>query len=342
VDKRELAAQGVMLLDREAVESFLTLDEAIDCVAEAYAALYSDGAIQPPVVNLALPDKEGEVDVKTGYLRKDDVVSVKVASGFYRNQELYGLPTGAGAVLLIDADTGFPLALMDGSFITAIRTGAAGAVAAKYLVRPEAKVACILGAGTQGRLQLLALTHALSNLRKVFIYDKHIEAVEAFVDEMGEATGLPVRPVAPNLLEVVKGADVVVTATPCTYPLIWYEWLRPGLHITAIGADGPGKQELDPAILGNAKVVVDSWEQASRIGECQHAVSTGSLKPDGSGIYAEIGAIVAGKHPGRTSAEDITVFDATGVAVQDVAVAAQVYRRAREAGHDQYFKLREL
>ncbi|MCR4398727.1 MAG: ornithine cyclodeaminase family protein [Firmicutes bacterium] len=330
-DKRTAINPGIVLLDRREVESLLSLDEVIECVESAYAEHYRGNTILPPVVNLALHEQDGEIDVKTGYMKAHGLVGVKVASGFYRNEKQFGIPSGAAVILLEDAETGFPLAFMDGSHITTVRTGAAGAVGAKYLARPESETVCLVGAGEQARIQLLSLVRVLPRLKRAIVFNRNPGKAWSFAREMAARVGLDIVPVE-SAEAGVREADIVVTVTPSTSPLVMRGWLRPGTHVNAIGSDGPGKQELDPLILRDAKVVVDSWQQASAIGECQHGVKAGFLPPDGSGIWGEIGAIAAGAKPGRQSRDEITVFDCTGMAVQDVATAALVYRRALERG----------
>ncbi len=336
--KSEVVERGVMLLDRAAVRDLLDMDEAIEEVARGYAELAAGTAVVPPVVNLVIPDADGELDVKTGYSPRMKLIGVKAASGFYRNRELHGLPTGAAAILLFDGETGFPLAVMDGGYITTVRTGAAGAVAARHLARAGSETACILGAGTQGKIQLLGLAKVLSKLRTVFVHDADPRASAEYVKEMTGTTGLDVR-VAASLEEAVRRSDIVVTATPSRSAQIERAWVRQGTHLNAIGSDGPGKQELDPAILRDARVVADSWAQAKLIGECQHAVREGFLAEDGSTLWAEIGEITGGRKSGRQSEEEITVFDATGVAILDVVTAGLVYGRALERGSAAFFPL---
>ena len=232
---------------------------------------------------------------------------------------------------------------MDGGYITTVRTGAAGAVGAKYLARPDAQTVFILGAGNQARIQLIGLLEVLGQLKKVYVHSPVDDGHFAYAREMQEKTGLEIVPVEREMVpEAVSQADVIVTVTPSREARILREWVSPGTHINAIGSDGPGKQELDPAILRDAKVVADSFRQTARLGECQHAVRAGYMDLDGRGLYAEIGEIAGGEKCGREDAQEITVFDATGMAVLDVAAASIVYELSTQNGDASYFPMVHL
>jgi len=230
-------------------------------------------------------------------------------------------------IVLIDPETGRPLAIMDGTHITNMRTGAAGGIAAKYLARRNSKVIGIVGAGAQARTQLLALNEVFK-IEEVRICARTIVECEKFVRDM-EYLGLKFF-IKNNVKEAVEGCDILVTATPVTQPIVKNEWITAGMHINAIGADAPGKEELDPEILRRAKVVVDDYEQACHYGELNVPFSKGIFRREQ--IYAELGEIIAGKKAGRTSDEEMTVFDSTGLAIQDLAAATLVYEKAKKLG----------
>jgi alanine dehydrogenase len=220
-----------------------------------------------------------------------------------------------------------PLAIMDGSYITAYRTGAAGAIAASVLAREDATRVGVIGAGTQGRMQILALKERF-DLQEIRVWDIEENIAKNYVTEMSKALGIDVS-YSTSREEVVRGSDIVVTVTPSKKALVEKDWIEKGMHINAIGADGPGKQELDPAIVGLAdKVVVDSLAQCRRIGEIQHALSQGLIREED--VHAEIGEILIGKKIGRESKDEITLFDSTGLAAQDIAAAHVVLKAARE------------
>jgi ornithine cyclodeaminase len=244
-------------------------------------------------------------------------------------------------VLVFDAATGVPAALLlDNGFITDQRTGAAGAVAARHLSRQDARVVGVVGCGNQARYQLLslALVRAFGEAR---IYGRNPEKARACAGELGRHPGMPPGcrvGVVGSVREAVEGADIVVTVTASREPLVRSEWLRPGMHITAVGSDGPDKQELDVAVLARADVLVaDSRAQCLRLGEIHHAVERGAIAE--SRITAELGAITAGRAPGRTSASQITVCDLTGVGVQDVAAVTVIMERAKTAGRGERIAL---
>ena len=237
----------------------------------------------------------------------------------------YGLPSVIGVILIADGSNGMPLAIMDGTHVGAYRTGAAGGVAAKYLARKESEKVAIIGTGNQGRLQLMALLENF-DIRKVYAYDRDKARRAAYAEEMTRKTGVEVVSLD-EPRKAVAQADIVVTATPATEAIVFDEWVRPGTHINAIGADMPGKQELDPLIFKRAKAVVDLREQCVEIGEIQNPIREGVITE--LDIYAEIGEIVAGKRKGRLEDNEITVFDSTGLGIQDVGAAYRAYVNAK-------------
>jgi ornithine cyclodeaminase/alanine dehydrogenase len=268
----------------------------------------------------------GEVDIKSGFVEDFDLIGTKIASGYYDNHKL-GLPPGMAVIVLLDLKTSMPLAIMDGSYITSYRTGAAGAVAASVLARKDSTKIGIIGAGTQGRMQVLALRE-LFQLEEIRVWDIEEKMATKYSTEMAELLGISVKHFT-NREEVVRGSDIVVTVTPSKKELVNKDWIERGMHINAIGADGPGKQELDPGIMKLAdKVVVDSLAQCKRIGEIQHALALGLIKEQD--VHGEIGEILIGKKVGRESDNEITLFDSTGLAAQDIAAAHVVLEAAKE------------
>jgi ornithine cyclodeaminase/alanine dehydrogenase len=302
------------------------MEKAIQAVRDVYIA-YANKRVQiAPVAHLDVKQYNGEVDIKSGFVEDFGLIGTKIATGFYDNHKL-GLPSGVAVIVLMDLKTSMPLALMDGTYITACRTGAAGAVAASVLARKDSKVVGIVGAGTQARMQVLALRELFS-LEEVRVWDKYENMARKYAEEMPEILGFKVRQ-ENNIADVVSGADIVVTVTPSREILVMEEWIENGTHINAIGADGPGKQELDPRIVKRAdKVVVDSLNQCKRIGEIQHALSQGLIQE--KDVHAEIGQILIGDKIGRESDEEITLFDSTGIAAQDIAAAHVVLQVAKE------------
>jgi alanine dehydrogenase len=213
---------------------------------------------------------------------------------------------------------------MDGTYITQMRTGAAGGIAAKYLSREDSKAAGFIGAGVQAESQLEALLITRPGISRIAAYDINETNVKRFADEARTKYGFKVEKTT-SVKEAVEATDIVVTTTPVRTPIVKAEHIRKGTHINAIGADAPGKQELETKILETARIVIDNWEQASHGGEINVALSKGIISR--GNIYADLGEIVTGKKPGRESSEQITVFDSTGLAIQDIAAASYIYRK---------------
>ena len=302
------------------------MKRTIEAVKEAYMA-FAKGRVQmPPVMHLDVEKYNGEIDIKSGFVEDFNLIGTKIASGYYDNHKL-GLPPGMAVIVLLDLKTSMPLAIMDGSYITAYRTGAAGAVAASVLARKNSTKVGVIGAGTQGRMQILALKE-IFQLEEIRVWDIEGKMATKYASEMSKLLGIKVKNFT-DREEVVGGSDIVVTVTPSKKALVKKEWIEKGMHINAIGADGPGKQEMDPAIVKLAdKIVVDSLTQCRRIGEIQHALSLGLIKE--SDVHGEIGEILIGKKVGRESDDEITFFDSTGLAAQDIAAAHVVLEAARE------------
>jgi ectoine utilization protein EutC len=315
----------VRVLLEEEVRGLIGPAAALAAVREAFAALGRGEATLPGVIGFDVPAHRGEVHVKGAYLHGQPYYSIKEAAGFYANPER-GLPAGSGLVLVFDATTGFLAAvLFDNGYLTELRTGSAGALAADLLARRRIGRVAVIGAGSQARYQVEALG-LVRRPESVTVFDRTPARAAAYAREMQERMGLPFAAAA-SAREAVEGADVVITATPSRAPIVRAEWLGPGAHVTAVGADGPDKQELEPAVLARAdKVVVDRLDQCLRLGELHHAVEAGLLTP--AGVWAELGELAAGTKPGRESEDEITVADLTGVGIQDAAVANVVVAEA--------------
>src|SRR5215208_1422870 len=319
---------GTLILKRSEVASLLNLGECIRAVEEAFR-LNEEGQSLPPGVLETLTGGGG-FHIKAAGLRLAGrtYYAAKVNANFPQNMGRWGLPTIQGIVALYDGESGYPLALLDSIEITVLRTGAATAVAAKYLARPDSKVVTVCGCGVQGRVQLKSLAQVL-RLDRVYAYDQVGALSGRFADEMSEALGLEVIPVT-DLPGAAGGSDVCVTCTTSRLPFLKWEHVRAGAFVAAVGADNPLKQELDPGLMAANKVVVDILEQCAAIGDLHHAIEAGVMGK--SDVYAELGGIVAGRIPGRTSEEETFIFDSTGTALQDVAAARVVYEKALESG----------
>ena len=301
---------------------------AIDCVEQAFLALATKPVAMPPILRLDIPEHNGEVDVKTAYVPGLDGFAIKISPGFFDNPKL-GLPSLNGLMVLFSARTGLVEALLlDNGYLTDVRTAAAGAVAARHLARPEASVAAILGAGVQARLQLEALT-LVRPIREARIWARNLEKSTAAARELTDSLGIPVRPES-AVASAVRDADVIVTTTPATAPILLAEHLAPGQHVTAMGSDSEHKNEIAPEALERADLYVpDSLSQVRRLGELHHAIEAGVFAADQT--FPELGAIIAGHAHGRTSADAITVCDLTGTGVQDTAIATLAKARADAA-----------
>jgi alanine dehydrogenase len=283
-----------------------------------------------PICVLETLTPDGGFHIKTAGLRLagGSYFAAKVNANFPLNHERFGLPTIQGVVVLCDAERGRPLAVMDSMELTALRTAAATGVAARHLARPDSKVATVCGCGVQGRVQLRALALVLG-LEKVFAFDSDGARAEGFAREMSDELGVEVVSAA-DLRKAVAASAVCVTCTPSRRPLLMRGDVRPGTFVAAVGADNPLKQEIDPALMASGKIVADILEQCAAIGDLRHALEAGAVTKDD--VYAELGEIAAGRKPGRTSAEEIVIFDSTGTALQDVAAAAAVYEKALRSG----------
>jgi alanine dehydrogenase len=318
-----MSGRSTLLVGKALVSKVLTIEAAVQAVEEAFRA-YGEGCVQMPSKSY-LSFEKGDLRCMPAYIPDLGLATVKNVSVHPQNRDL---PTVMGTVSVIDPETGFPLAIMDGTYLTAMRTGAAGGVAAKYLARPDSTVAGFVGAGVQAATQLAALLVTMPAIRQVLVSDIDERRAARFAEAATARHGLQAR--AAPLGEVVSSCDVLTTVTPVRKPIVRRADVRPGLHINAIGADAPGKQELEVEILRDAAVVIDSWEQGSHGGEINVAVSRGLFGRDD--VHADIGEVVSGRKPGRESADQITVFDSTGLAIQDCACAAHVYRALAAGG----------
>lgn len=319
----------MLFLSESEIRGAVTLAEAIPAVEESFVAYTRKTASVPGVIHLDVPERQGEVHVKGAYLFGAQEFVIKVASGFYQNRTR-NLPPGSGLMMVFSAETGFPLALLvDNAYLTDLRTAAAGAVAAKHMAREDVEQVAVLGAGVQGRLQIEALA-CVRKFDRVRIYDHHTTNVVRYVADMRNRVDAEVI-AASTVEEALRGSRIVVTCTPSRQPLVKANWVEPGTHVTAMGSDGPDKQELEARLLVRAdRLVADSLAQCARFGEIHHALEAGLLLEED--VDGELGQVVCGDIPGRGNAEEITVCDLTGVGVQDAAIAGLVYRRARERG----------
>ena len=313
------------------MKKLLTFEEVTDAVESAFRMKGRGHTQMPSKQYLFMKKYNGDVRTMPAYLEETDVVAVKVVNSHPENRK-HGLPTVMATIILVDPRTGAPVAIMGGTWITALRTGAAGAVAAKYLARSNPKTVGVVGAGTQARTQLMGLQTVFKTIEKVRVWDLNEKAAMKYTKEMTKKYSRSKVCSVKSIKEAVQDADIIVTATPSRKPLVSAEWINSGTHITCVGADAPGKQELDPAILVKSKIVVDDWSQSCHSGEINVPFAKGIIKKED--VWGDICEIAAGLKAGRTSPEEITVFTSTGLAIQDAATADIVYRKALKKGID--------
>jgi alanine dehydrogenase len=326
---------STLLLDRNDIASLLSLGDCIKAVEEAFRVHAEGKSLTPGLLHTDAPN--GEFHVKAGGFKEPTpYFALKANAGFFKNAECFGLPNIQGLILLYSAETGVPLAVMDSGGITVKRTGAATAVAARYLARRESKVVTVCGCGTQGRIQIRALTEVLP-VERVNAFSIDEGEAREFVTQMSSELSIPIHQTS-NLSEAVRECDVCVTCTPSRKFFIEQSYVAPGTLVIAMGADSPEKQEIDPRLVATSAVVVDLLAQCVEVGELHHAVMAGLMKPDE--VRAELGDIIAGHAPGRVSEEEIVVFDSTGTALQDAAAAVLAYERATAAGRGRLFEFR--
>jgi len=304
-------------------------NESLKAVEQSFVSLSDGEATVPPIMMIPVPERTGEVDVKSAYVHGLDSFAIKIASGFYENPQL-GLPSSSGLMVIVSAETGFVQAiLLDNGYLTDVRTGLAGAIAAKYLAKDSIETAGVIGVGAQARYQMRALK-LVRDYRRLLVYGRRSEEVERYISEVSSALSVEVLK-AGSAEEVVRNSDVVVTTTPARTPFLRPEWLHPGLHITAMGADSEDKQELFSEVLARAdRLVCDRKSQCLRLGESHHGIEAKVISEDSP--LTELGEIIAGRKPGRESDEQITVCDLTGVGVQDTAIALLAHKKSAERG----------
>ncbi|MEO0566495.1 MAG: ornithine cyclodeaminase family protein [Pseudomonadota bacterium] len=318
----------VAILTEEDVRRCAKMDEAaLAAVEKAFVWLSEDKVEMPPIMHVGVTEHDGDVDIKSAYVKGQPSIAVKVAAGFFGNMK-QGLPNSSGMVVVVSAKTGrCEAVILDNCYLTDLRTGLAGAVAAQQLARSDARVLGVIGAGVQARFQAEAFA-LVRPLSKIIVAARAQDQLDAYKREMAEKLGVEVETTS-SIEHAVRGSDAIVTTTPSKAPLIKAEWLRAGQHITAMGSDLPGKQELDPAILTRADVVVaDKPEQSRTHGELQHLNDEAAVQV----TVQSLGDVIRGDGAGRTSQDHITVCDLSGIGVQDTAIALHVLQSAEAQG----------
>ena len=321
----------VTILTEKDIRRCVQMDEdALEIVAEGFTKLTRGEVTLPPILRIDVPENNGEVDVKTAYIHGLDNFAIKIAAGFLDNH-LLGLPTGSGMMVVVSAKTGNPEAiLLDNGYLTDVRTGIAGAIAAQYLACENIKTAGVIGSGAQACYQMRALK-LVRDFQVLMVYGVVPEDVDQYAAEMREELGVEVIK-AQDAESVVRQSEIVVTSTPSREPYLKAEWLHPGLHITCMGSDAEHKQELHADVFERVDLIAcDRKSQVFRLGELHHALYQGFISLQDEII--ELGELTSGKLPGRRSDNQITICDLTGVGVQDTQIARLAYQRAVERGY---------
>lgn len=313
----------MLILNQKQVKEALPLSKIEEVIKEIEKAfsLYDKGEIQmPPKSYLYFKKYKGDLRIMPAYAPSLKIAGTKIVNVHPDNPKK-GMPTVMAVVVLNDAETGVPLALIDATYLTGLRTGLAGAVAVKHLARENAKTLGVVGAGKQALFQIMALSK-VRRIEEIFVYDINENNIDKLSQELKQV-GIEIKKAD---LEKTAKQDILVTTTPSREPIIKKEWILPGTHINAIGADAKGKQELESGILKKAKIIIDNWEQASHSGEINVPLSKGLIEKED--IYASLGEVINSKK-GRENEKEITIFDSTGLAIQDLFTANLVYKNAK-------------
>ena len=317
----------VLMLTRADVMSVLQMDDCIDILEQAFTEFANGTADLPLRIGITAPD--GLNLYMPAYLKEMNALACKVVSVYKQNPQKHNLPTTIGKVLLQDPATGDVLSIMDGGYLTAVRTGAVSGLATKFLAREgKGQIAAIFGAGVQARMQLWAVCEA-RDISKALVYDTYPETAKDFAETMGTKLGIPIE-IAETAAAMLE-ADVICTATSSPTPIFDGSKVKPGTHVNGIGSHSPGARELDTAIIKRSLLIADSYEAClNEAGDIMLPIQEGAITADH--IHADLGEIVTGRKAARTSAEQITLFKSNGLAIQDSATAFLVYRKAKAAG----------
>ena len=317
---------NIKILTEAELRQLVPLDlAAIDCVEQGFRALAEGKVVMPPIMSMPIQEHNGEICVKAAYVPGLDSFAVKMSPGFFDNPRI-GLPSSSGMMVLFSSQTGMLEALLlDNGYLTDVRTAAAGAVSARHLAREEAATACVIGAGMQARLQLKALA-LVRPITSAVIWARTAAKAASLAAELSEELGFDVT-ADTDIATAVAAADVVITTTPASTPLVRAEWLRPGQLIIAMGSDQEHKCELEPACLTRADLYVpDAQSQTAERGELRPALAAGIVSAEQR--FADLGQISAGMAPGRRDAQAIVIADLTGTGVQDTAIATFALQRS--------------
>src|SRR5215510_7539309 len=316
----------MLLLSEKQVKTLIDIDELIETLERAHVQYSTGRAVMPVRLVVPLPQIQGRITSMPGFLNDDKALGMKVVTYFQENPQR-GLPSILATIMLFSAETGKMIAAMAGSYITAIRTACASAMATRALANAETPVLGILGAGVQARAHIQALSR-VRKFSKIKLYSPSGISAANVKKELEQVAGVPIE-IAKSAEETVRNSDLVVTVTTAQEPILKFEWLKPGAHVSAVGSHRPDSREIDSATVAHSKVVVDSREAImAECGDILLAIKEKSITE--SDIYAEIGEVMAGVKPGRSSASEVTLYKSVGIAIQDVATAQLVYHKALE------------
>jgi ornithine cyclodeaminase/alanine dehydrogenase len=304
------------------------MEETITLVEKAFAELVQGTAWMPQRTAVTDPPHNGWIAFMPAHLKGMGALGVKAVTVYKDNPAKHKLPTTLATITLLDAETGRAVAIMDGGYLTAMRTGAVTGVATKYLARKNARVAGVLGTGVQARTQVMGMAAACKLEKVVCASVDSPEVQQAFVKDMSQRAGVPVQLVG-SVREVVEQSDVLALATTASKPIVDGDWFKPGVHINSIGSHAPGVRELDTKTVVRSKIVCDHTAAClAEAGDIQIPIQEGVLKPES--IYGELGEVITGKKRGRENDREITLFKSVGLSIQDISAAYLVYRKALE------------
>ena len=316
----------MLIINESEARHLVSMADAIEVMQAAFAAVAKGDVSTFPVVREALPEVDGVFGVKSAAHRTTNLLGLK-AGGYWRRNAGAGLTNHQSSTVLFDKAHGTPTAFVSANYLTGLRTAAVAGLAARYLARHDASVLGVIGAGGQAIFQIEAI-RTVRPISRVLVASRGREKGEAVVAELQRSGEVEATVV--DIAYACRNADILTTITPSNEAVVHADWVRPGTHINAMGADTRGKQEIDPSLVQLATTFVDDWTQAKTIGECQHLAAAGRL--DEAGIAGTIGMLAAGLHPGRRDAAEITLFDSTGIAIQDLAIAHYVVEQSRAKG----------
>ncbi len=325
----------VKVLNQKVLEEVLEMPMVIEAIEQVYTLKAKDKTTLFPMVFHEFNPGVADMDIKSGHLKGADIFGLKLVSWYGENKDK-GLPLLIGTTMIFDAKTGVPLAILNADHITGMRTGAAGAIGAKYLAKKDSKTMLMVGTGHIAQFEIAATLYAMPSIEKVIVHDPMSAEtthhyVETIAQKLKDNFGITKQiafEAGTDLESAVKSSDVIITATPSRQAMILKDWVQPGTHISCVGADMEGKQEIDEMLFKDNIIVVDDINQAINVGETETAYKTGIITE--KDIYSEMGDIILGRKPGRTSNDDITIFDTTGIALQDLMTSKIALELAEE------------